>query len=271
MASNLTKSESEKNPLRIFLVAALILGTLYIIDFSLFLRSNSLNTLLSQKANGLTGFLLVIAFIISYYRKLIYAWWIPFLFLPAVSLIRGLLYEDESEWWVSIGGYLLWFVFVGSYLGLRYQSYKNYIKRDKSYDLYELDTEKEIQSYEGDQNPLSIIFGASIIWAAFNIFVLIKTIDSKGPGILMHENANKFVELLLCIAFMVSYVRKSILAWWVAVFFGPIASLVYAFFHSDTVKLYNLIICIVFELVILFAYLLPKYKPYRNYIKSNFA
>ncbi|MHC4475565.1 MAG: hypothetical protein ACYTEL_07960 [Planctomycetota bacterium] len=197
MTPDLPTTESRKNPLRIVLVFAFVLGACYVTSFAKTIYSEGLHTLLSEKAAAVTGLLLIVAFIIAYSRKLIHAWWIPLVFWPVVSSIHLFLYDDDIEWWALVGIYFIWFVFVCSYLAPRYESYKKYIGRDETFGLLEMDTEGDSTNLNVEKNPLSTLFGASLILVAFNIVVCVKIVYSQGVEVLPSERPGAVAQLFV--------------------------------------------------------------------------
>jgi hypothetical protein len=268
MTVDIPKTESRKNPLRIVLVFAFVLGAYYVASFAKAVYGKGSDTLLSEKTGVVTAFLLIVAFIIAYYRKLIHAWWIALVFFPVVWSIHQFLYDDDIPWWGIIGIYFFWFVYFFTYLTERYESYKKYIGRDETLGLLEVDVEGESTNLNVQKNPLSTLFGAFIILVAFNMVVCVKVVYSQSVEILLSERLDAVAQLLVSAAFIVSYIRKSIFAWWIALFFGPVVSLVFSLVNPDAVGLKIVIIGVVIWIIFGCAYLAKRYKPYRNYVRK---
>lgn len=78
MEPALIKPENDRNPLKVVLYVFLILAAIYAVMFTNIILNKGFDELIAKKGRAIIGFLLIAVFVITYYRKSIFAWWIPF-------------------------------------------------------------------------------------------------------------------------------------------------------------------------------------------------
>jgi hypothetical protein len=258
--SDLIKPENNKNPLKNVLLCSFILAFVYLVVFAKAISDEGFGQLLASNLTAIVGFFLIIVFVISYYGKLILAWWIAFLFFPIVwstnTVLRGFLSHWKSLILVGAG----WFVFICPYLVLRYQSYKGFIHEDIA--------EPDLVKPESDENPLRIVLFASFILAFFSLSTLLKTAFAKGPIVFASSKATAITELFLITVFIISYHSKMILAWWIALLFGPTVWSIHIILYGLSWGWKELLSAGALELICIW-YLALRYKPYKCFIKKG--
>ena len=260
MWPDLIKPENNKNPLKNVLLCSFILAVVYFVGFAKAISDRGFGHLLVSNFIGIASFFLIIAFIISYYRKLILAWWIAFLFFPIVLSLNAALRGSLSDWKDLILVGAGWLVFICPYLVLRYKSYRGFIRGDIA--------EPDLVKSENDENPLKIVLLASFILAFFSLSTLVKTTFDKGQIELVASKATSITELFLITAFIISYYRKMMLAWWITLLFGPTVWGIYIVFNNPSHSWKGLILAGAIELACVW-YLALRYKPYKCFIKKG--
>lgn len=263
-----------KNPLKLTSIVFYALSALYVLIFiSKIGTGHTLADIVISEKIKFIGFVLCVLFALFYMLKNILAWWIALLYCPAMAILN-LTIGNKSLDIISIFIITVIPLSICHYLEPKYAEYKDFIKGasqpTKTRNSQESDFDFQNNNPSFDlQNPLQIIFVAVVGLAMFSVYNLF-----TGGGALADKlgvstvYAYLITELLLVLAFIAFYWKKSILAWWIALISIPLMWLVYYLFQP--IKIPQLIFTSLLYGFVVW-YLIAKYKPYKEYINQAMA
>ena len=258
-----------QNPLRLVYIFFAALCGLNIFMFQLLLvKGNTLTEILTNRSLNIIGLCLCISVVVCYFQENILAWWIALFYAPVMLVGRFL---DGNDFAIeSVLVFVVIYCFAVYYLKLKYAAYKQYINRNAPLETLEPEIENGSDSHTTNQfydsqNPLNIFFlTALILW-----FIAFLTIITEKVSIADSQSIFGYfyqaIKLSIIFIFCLCYWKKSLLAWWVALLYGPILWAIYFIFRPFQIT----IIVPLFAYAVVIWYLIVKYRPYKSYITKQ--
>lgn len=245
---------------------------MYLLPFaSKFAKGMAIIDILAGNAGRVTGLSLSVLFIICYFKKNIFAWWIASLFLGIMFVAKIIIKNEFPDIRLSLV-FLIMYVFVLCYLLPKYEIYKKYIAGNEMSDGFEvLEAEglhpQDESTDSKPRNPLQAVISATVTLTIFELSYLfpIGKKPTNYQEILMFFSPQGSVLLLLFIL-LFAYHKKSIIAWWVSMIHIPVMWMVYNSFNPFNIIQFA-ITAVIFA--IMAGYLIMKYKPYQAYISTK--
>lgn len=116
-------------------------------------------------------------------------------------------------------------------------------------------------------NPLNIVCAIFVVLALFYIFSIWSLFkDTTTPINTLRHHYNLAVGLLITVCFIITYLRQSIVAWWMAVSFLPIQAILYYAVNPFEIKRF---LSSIWIYILIIGYLVNRYEPYKEYIKIS--
>ncbi len=116
------------------------------------------------------------------------------------------------------------------------------------------------------KNPLRLVLILLVFFELLGVISLCRLLMTSGFQYIIKEKPNLLVFLLITILFVYCYIKKTIWAFWVAVFVYPIVT-IFVYLHNSLAKqewIYLIIIN-----VVIFGYLCSKLEDYENFVKYH--
>jgi hypothetical protein len=261
-----------KNPLKPVCIFFYVACMVYAVPvFSEIISGQSLPKAVENHKVAMTFLCLSLAFIVCYHRKHIFAWYIAMGFYPVIFLVRACDANQFPDIYAFLA-LLFMYLFSHYYLVPKRDPYKEYIRHNER-----TNNEKRPKCDNDDikhdavpvwKNPLQLVLYIVILLSVFNVSVIIfgeKGIIENPHGIFTNYR-QQILFVLIAAIFSYMYWRKSWLAWWIAVFAGPVMWSVYLFFQPLFIE--SFLISLVAQACIVW-YLILRYKSYMAYIYRN--
>ena len=120
------------------------------------------------------------------------------------------------------------------------------------------------------KNPLKPLFIYTSVCSVLHVVLFSMLINAKNSTLVEEIASHQTITfgLGLSITFIVFYLLKNLIAWWIAMLYIPIMFIAHIVENGTTPSMGSIISTVVMVLL-LKIYLKPKYKPYKEYIEQG--